>query len=156
MEHAHPIGRSFSWRGLVLALALLLAIALAVLGGRALHNRLGGTRPEPGSGHVSKSHITPAALRPRSATSVLVLNGNGIAGAAGGLASRLLAHGYRSAPAMDAQVTTYARSLVLFRAGWEREANRLAKDAHIGAVAPLDGALPATESRFPLVAIVGH
>ena len=60
---------------------------------------------------------------------------------------------------MNAQVTTYARSLVLYRPGWEREAKRLAKDAHIGAVAPLDGPLPATGAMVgqadPLVAIIG-
>ena len=99
---------------------------------------------------------TPAAqntpLHPRYATSVLVLNGNGIAGAASGIADRLLARGYRDATATDAQVTTYARSIVLYRGGWAREAERLAKDAGIRAVAPLDG----RHSRSPLVAIVGN
>ena len=157
VEHAHPIGRSFSWRGVVLALALLLVIALAALGGRALLHRLDGTRPVSDTGQVQKGQgSVAAAVRPRSATSVLVLNGNGLSGAAGGLASRLLAHGYRSALATDAQVTTYSRSFVLFRPGWAREAERLAKDAGIRTVAPLDGTLPVTEPRYPLVAIVGH
>ena len=64
--------------------------------------------------------------------------------------------GYRSALATDAQVTTYARSVVLYRLGWQSEAERLAKDAQIRAVAPLDGALPAGDSRFPLVVILGR
>jgi hypothetical protein len=153
MEHAHPIGRNFPWRRAALPLGLVLAIMLAVLAGRAFVHRPAGTRPGPGSGRVSKSQVPRTAMRPRSATSVLVLNGSGSAGAAGDVSSRLLTDGYRRAPATNAQVTTYARSVVLFRPGWEREAKRLAQDAHIGAVAPLDGPL---HSRYRLVAIIGH
>jgi hypothetical protein len=154
VEHVHSIDRS-SWRGAALPLGLLLAIAIAVLGGRALVHRRGVTRPVSDTGHVARRPVAPGALRPRSATSVLVLNGSGISGAAGGVSSRLLTDGYRSAPTANAQVMTYARSVVLFLPGWEREANRLAKDAHIGAVAPLDGRLPAAGSGDRLVAIIG-
>jgi hypothetical protein len=98
----------------------------------------------------------PGPLRPRSRTSVLVLNGNGFSGAAGTLANRLLSHGYRNALATDAQVTTYARSLILFRRGWASEAERLAKDARIRVAAALDGTLPASDARFPLVVILGR
>ena len=79
-----------------------------------------------------------------------------MSGVAGALANRLFSHGYREAFATDATVTTYARSVVLYRRGWAGAAERLAKDAHIRAVAPLDGRLPAGNSRFPLVAILGH
>ena len=157
MEHAYPIDRSFSRRRAVLLLAFLAAIALTALVGRSLVHRLPGTRPGPGPGRVQKRQSTAGvALRPRSATSVLVLNGSGAAGAAGSLSSRLLADGYRRAPAANAQVTTYARSVILFRPGWEREAKRLAKDARIRAVAPLDGPLPLGAESTPLVAIVGQ
>jgi hypothetical protein len=97
-----------------------------------------------------------APLKPRSQTSVLVLNGNGTAGAASDMSTRLLTHGYRSAFATDAKVMTYARSLVLFRRGWAAEARRLAKDARIRTVAPLDGPIPAADAQYPLVAIIGH
>jgi hypothetical protein len=156
VEHAHPIGRSFPWRAKALPLALLLAIALAVVAGRAFVHRPSGTRPGPGPGRGANGHVPTAALRPRSATAVLVLNGNGVSGAAGGVSSRLLTAGYRRAPTANAQVMTYARSVVLFLPGWEREANRLARDAHIAAVAPLDGRLPAADTGYRLVAIVGH
>jgi hypothetical protein len=149
VEHTQPIDQSFSWRGTALALGLVLVIALAVLGGRALLHRSSGANGQT-------RHVPSATLRPRSATSVLVLNGNGIAGAAGGVSSRLLADGYRGAPTANAQVTNYARSIVLFRRGWAGEAERLAKDAGIGAVARLDGDLPTAGSQYPLVAIVGH
>lgn len=156
VEHAHPINRNVPWRGAAAALALVVAAALVGLAAWALVHRLSGTRPVAAPGHVQKRQPRAAAvaLRPRAATSVLVLNGSGVSGAAGGVSSRLLAHGYRSAPAENAQVMTYARSLVLYRPGWEREAKRLARDARITAVAPLDGPVPATGSRYPLVAIV--
>lgn len=157
VEHAHPIDRTVSWRSAVPMLALVVAIALVALGAFALAHRHSGTRPVSDTGHVQKRQPRGAvALRPRSRTGVIVLNGNGISGAAGGVSSRLLAHGYRSVAAANAQVTTYTRSIVLFGPGWGREAKRLAKDAHIGAVAPLDGPLPAGAARATLVAIVGN
>lgn len=157
MQHAQPVDRGFSWSAGVLAFALLLVIALTALLGWALLQRLGGTRPVAATGHSHTSHAqTEIGIRPRSATSVLVLNGNGVSGAAGGAANRLLADGYRHASATNAAVTTYSQSFVLYRPGWQNEARRLAKDAHIGAVAPLDGPLPAAAPRSPLVVILGH
>jgi hypothetical protein len=157
VEHLHQIDRDFPWRRAAPALAVLLAIALVALGGRAFLHHSAGTRPVSDTAPVQKRQSSAAAaVRPRSATSVIVLNGNGIAGAAGGVSSRLLADGYRSATATNGQITTYARSVVLYQPGWEREAKRLAKDARISAVAPLDGPLPAGAAPAPLVAIVGR
>jgi hypothetical protein len=85
---------------------------------------------------------------------VLVLNGNGLAGVAGTEASTLLSTGYRHATAADAP-QGYARSLVLFRPGWQREAERLAHDAGILTVAPLDGRLARSNASYPLVLILG-
>jgi hypothetical protein len=86
---------------------------------------------------------------------VLVLNGNGTSGAAGATASRLLGRGYRSATASNAPNEEYATSLVLYRPGWEREAQRLARDARIRVVAALDGRLPAGSARDQLVLVLG-
>jgi len=86
---------------------------------------------------------------------VLVLNGNGTSGVAGTTATRLLGRGYRSATATNAQTDSYATSLVLYRRGWEPEAQRLAKDAHVKVVAALDGRLPAGSARDQLVLILG-
>lgn len=156
MEHAHPIDRDLSWRKAALPLALLIAIALTALAGRALVHRAGASAAAQKKHTNAPPAAHPGHLRPRSATSVLVLNGNGIAGAARGISSRLQTDGYRRTFATNAQVTTYARSVVLYRPGWADEAARLAKDVGIRTVAPLDGSLPATGSRYPLVAIVGH
>ena len=94
-------------------------------------------------------------LRPRSSVSVLVLNGNGVSGAAGSLATRLGSAGYRSATAADAPSHNYARSVVLYRPGWVREARRLARDAGVQAVAPLDGMTPSQLRGAQLVMLLG-
>ena len=123
--------------------ALVLLVVLVSLGGWTfLHHPATSSAAQKQQVH----------LRPRSATAVLVLNGNGKAGSASDMSTRLLTRGYRSAFANDAQVMTYGRSLVLFRKGWAGEARRLAKDAGIRAFAPLDG----RSTRYPLVAIVGQ
>ena len=154
MEHVHPLNRPFPWRAAALAGALLVAVALAATGALVLSHARAGTRPEPGSGHVSKA-VPARPLRPRSRISVLVLNGNGVAHAAGETATRVLADGYRHAIPADAPSLDYARSLVLFRPGWEREAERLARDARIAAVAPLDGRVAPAYAHLPLVLILG-
>ena len=67
----------------------------------------------------------------------------------------LLTHGYRHAIPADAPNLAYARSLVLFRPGWQREAERLGKDARIATVAPLDGRVAPAYAHVPLVVILG-
>jgi hypothetical protein len=161
VEHVEPFGRPFPWRiaALVAAaialaeLTVLLAVAGAhVFGAHQAQTGLDQTRPVAASGRVSKGHAVP--LRPRSRVSVLVLNGNGLAGAAGTAASKLLSTGYRHATPGDAP-QAYARSLVLFRPGWQREAQRLAHDAGILTVAPLDGRLARSDAGYQLVLILG-
>jgi LytR cell envelope-related transcriptional attenuator len=94
-------------------------------------------------------------LRPRSRISVLVLNGNGISGAAGDEATSILARGYRHAIPTDAPSHDYARSLVLFRPGWQGEAERLAREVRIPTVASLDGVVAPAYAHVPLVVILG-
>lgn len=165
MEHVQPLQRSFPWRAaalLALGLAVLELAMLVSLEGRtllhhvqaAVQTRHSGTRPSTVAGHASSGPVVP--LRPRSRVSVLVLNGNGVNGAAGHAATRLLHHGYRSATAADAPSHDYATSLVLYRPGWQREAQRLARDAGARVVAPLDGRLPAGSKRYRLVLILGR
>lgn len=147
MEQTYTIYRRASPRTAAPAPARLIAIVLVTLGGWTLIHRVGAPAAAPNQ---------QVPLKHRYATSVLVLNGNGRSGIAGTLAERLLARGYRSTYAADAPMTTYARSLILFRGGWAGEAERLAKDTGIRAVAPLDGRFPAGVSRYPLVAILGN
>jgi hypothetical protein len=154
VEHVQPLNRSSSWRAGLLAAGLLLALGLAVAGALLLVHRQAVARPVAATGRVPKPK--PAApLRPRSRISVLVLNGNGIANAAGSAATSLLARGYRHAIPTDEPSLDYARSLVLFRRGWQREAERLARDARIATVAPLDGSVAPEYTHVPLVVILG-
>ena len=158
MEHVHPLDRPFPWRAAALAAAAValfeLTALLALAGARLfhVHHAAVQTQPVPGTRRVSREHVRP--LRPRSRISVLVLNGNGVSGAAGAEATQLLRQGYRHAAPSDAP-STYARSIVLFRPGWQREAQRLARDAGIGAATPLDVRLPGSERGYQVVLILG-
>jgi LytR cell envelope-related transcriptional attenuator len=155
VEHVHPLDRPFPWRTAALASGLLLGAALLVGGGLAVFHHPGGTPSAARAGRVSNPTSPTIPLRPRSRISVLVLNGNGISGAAGDEATTVLARGYRHAIPTDAPSLDYARSVVLFRPGWQREAERLARDARIPAVAPLDGRVAPAYGHVPLVLILG-
>jgi hypothetical protein len=154
VEHVQPLTRPFPRRTTVLASGLLLAVALLVAGGLALAFREHGAPPAPEITRAGRA-TPPTPLRPRSRISVLVLNGDGISGAAGGEATDLLDRGYRHAIPTDASNLEYARSLVLFRAGWQREAERLGRDSRIPTVAPLDGRVAPAYAHVPLVLILG-
>jgi hypothetical protein len=151
VEHAHALNRVFPWRTIALAVSVVALGAGSVV---ALVDRPTTASPGPTSRQAERGPALPP-LRPRSRVSVLVLNGNGTSGVAGTTATRLLGRGYRSATATNAQTDSYATSLVLYRRGWEPEAERLAKDAHVRVVAALDGRLPAGSGRDQLVLILG-
>ncbi len=75
----------------------------------------------------------------RAETSVLVLNGGGRSGAAAAQAASLEARGYTIGAVGNAPRSDYTRSLVMYRKGFAAEAARLAKDARLKIVGPLDG-----------------
>ena len=156
MEHVQPFARPFPWRP-----AALIALAVAIVGltlvfvlaaGRLVHARHATPKASPAKQRPAAPSVP---LRPRSRVSVLVLNGNGTSGVAGATATQLLGRGYRSATATNAPNEAYATSLVLYRRGWEREAQRLARDSGIRVVSALDGHLPAGSGRDQLVLILG-
>ena len=75
----------------------------------------------------------------RADTSVIVLNGNGRAGAAAEGAARVRAFGYTIGSVGNAPRTDFTRTIVMFRRGYRGEASRLAADLKIKVVGPLDG-----------------
>jgi hypothetical protein len=86
-----------------------------------------------------KDRVGPIAshpLRPRSEVRVLVLNANGVQGAA-------------NAPAHH-----YARSMVMFVPGYLKEARRLAHETGIRLVAPVDGLSSSALSASRLVVLL--
>jgi LytR cell envelope-related transcriptional attenuator len=155
VEHVQPFQRPFPRNATALATGLLVAVALLVGAGFALLHRQSGADAAARTARVPKGKIPSTPLRSRSRISVLVLNGNGIEGAAGGKATDMLAIGYGHVVAGDAPNLDYARSLVLYRPGWQREAQRLSVDAGIPTVAPLDGRPTSTYAHVPLLLILG-
>jgi hypothetical protein len=94
-------------------------------------------------------------LRLRAKLSVLVLNGNGVNGAAGSQATSLQTLGYGRSSSEDAPRHDYARSMVLYVPGYVQEARRLARDAQVGIVAPIDGIRGAQLKGSQLVVVLG-
>lgn len=159
MEHVPTLDRPFPWRAAALAacavaLAELTAL-LALAGIRLFHVHHATTSPPAATTPADRASDTAVQpLRPRSRISVLVLNGNGVSGAAGTEATQLLARGYRHAVPADAS-NTYAQSVVLFRPGWQREAQRLARDVGVRTATRLDVRLPDSDRGYQVVLILG-
>jgi hypothetical protein len=90
----------------------------------------------------AKHKAKPAPEQPslaRDETSVLVLNGNGRAGAAAAESERIRSLGYALGGVGNAPRPTDGPSVVMYRPGFRPEAARLARDARIAIVTPLDG-----------------
>jgi hypothetical protein len=110
------------------------------------------------SGQVTAKPAAKGEAKPmlgRGETSVLVLNGNGVSGAAFTAADRVRNENYLIAGTGNARRTDYPRSLIMFRPGFEREADRLAKDLQVRRVAPLDGMRPRELQGAHVALIIG-
>jgi hypothetical protein len=92
---------------------------------------------DPVAKPVHRVHAVATLTRGR--TQVLVLNGNGVPGAAAEEASLVTARGYTVKAVGNARHTGYGRTVVMYRPGFRREAVRFGNDLNIGAVTPLDG-----------------
>lgn len=99
--------------------------------------------------------VTSHPLRPRGKVRVLVLNGNGVTGAAHAEAARLQSLGYTIGGASNAPTHRYSESMVMYVPGYAKEARRLARDAHIRMVAPLDGLTRSALDASRLVVLLG-
>ncbi|HET8528711.1 MAG TPA: LytR C-terminal domain-containing protein [Gaiellaceae bacterium] len=170
MDHAQPVPTQFPWRtttvvAVTVALAELVAligIGFAKLAPHHRHTASAATltattvhRATPAPKPVAP-RIPSVPLRPRSHVRVLVLNGNGVSGAAGAAAARLQADGYRVGGATNAQRHDYAVSMVMYVPGWAKEARRLARDAGVRMVTPVDGLRGAQLRGSELVLLLGR
>jgi hypothetical protein len=174
VEHAPSLARPFPWRTATLvvgALAAIELVALALIGGTRIahlfrpltHSPVASAKAAASPVHRTAMRFKPLKLPavpshpllPRSRVSVLVLNGNGTSGAAATEAARIQALGYPLPAAKNAARHDYARSMVLFRPGYAVEARRLARDAGIRLVSPVDGVGRAQLRGSPLVVILG-
>jgi hypothetical protein len=100
-------------------------------------------------------HTAPSGPLPRQKTSVVVLNGNGIPGAAATTADRAHSFRYIITATGNAPRTDFRRSLVMFRPGFRAAATRLAKDMGIRHVSPLDGIKKSDLQGAQLALIIG-
>jgi hypothetical protein len=91
----------------------------------------------------------------RDETSVLILNGTGVSGAALEAADKVRRRDYLVSGTGNAAHTDYPRSLVMFRPGFEQEAQRLAKDVDVRRVVPLDGMRPGELNGAHVALILG-
>ncbi|HEX5467926.1 MAG TPA: LytR C-terminal domain-containing protein [Gaiellaceae bacterium] len=97
----------------------------------------------------------PSGPLPRGKTSVVVLNGNGIPGAAAVSADRAHELHYIVTATGNAPRTDFSRSLVMFRPGFKPAATRLAKDMGVKRVTPLDGIQKSDLQGAQLALIIG-
>ena len=166
MEHAlpHPSPsrpqRDLPWRTIAVVIAgvamlelLILVIVGVVLVARPMAHRA-----------IAHASIAPAVkprpeptlpLLPRRLTSVTILNGNGVSGAAATEASRVRARGYKVGVVGNAPRGSYGTSVVMYRAGRIREGRRLARDLGIAIVSPLDGLRKGDLHGAKLAVVVG-
>jgi len=146
VEHAHPLPLR-PWRTAAVVAGGIAAIELAVLVVLAV-----GAIAEPAAHQAQRVAVErtlapvvrpkpapPGAALPRGETAVVVLNGNGIAGAASDAAARVKALGYVLGSVGNAPRSDYRRTIVMYRPGREAEGRRLARDLKLRVVAPLDG-----------------
>ena len=165
MEHAPDLPDLVQpWRRATVAVSVvatleliaLAAIAIVVFG-NPLASHLRETAAAASTPRVRVAHPAPAkkAELPRSDTSVMVLNGGGIAGAAHDAADRVSAKGYLLGEVGNAPAET-PRTLIMYRPGYEGEGRRLARDLGVRIVRPLDGMRPAQLMGAHLVLIMGR
>jgi hypothetical protein len=159
VEHAVPF-EAFRWRTAALVasgVAALELIGLIVVGTVALGHSVASS----GAAAAARPRPRPVAkpmrhtLLPRTKTRVVVLNGNGQAGAAGTEADAIRARGYKISAVGNAPTPAQGPSLVMYRPGYSAEAHRLARDAGIGIVSALDGMTPSSLRRAQLVILLG-
>jgi len=127
----------------VLELVLILILGVALLG-KPLSERMRDTAQQRTLGITTapakKPKIGSSVPRlTRDETSVMVLNGNGVAGAAHETASQVESRGYSIGHVGNAKRTNFTRSVVMYRPGYRGEALRLSRDLRIRIVGPLDG-----------------
>jgi hypothetical protein len=160
MEQAHDLIRP--WRRATIAvsavaaveLLLLTVVGIALFGKPLLHHfqSSAASAATPPKRVAKPAPATP--VLPRSEVQVMVLNGNGRAGAAHAAADRVQAKGYLLGNVGNAP-SIMPHTLVMFRPGYAGEGRRLARDLHVRIVRPLDGMRPAQLLGAHLVLILG-
>jgi LytR cell envelope-related transcriptional attenuator len=153
---------------LIAAVELLLIFVLAIaLFGQPLLDWARGTADRGATPSAKKGEAAaveqrvqppaaPAAPKlARTETSVLVLNGNGVAGAAATTGELVRGKGYVIAAVGNAARSDYRRSVVMYRPGYAPEAARFARDLRMKIVSPLDGLRPKDLMGAHVAVVIG-
>ena len=154
MDHPLPVPDALirPWRTaayIAAAIAFAELLLLIAIGGGALMGALSDRlqlaaqervlAPAPQAKPIARRPApAPVAKVPRSRTVVMVLNGNGRAGAAAAAASRVQSRGYKVGTVGNA-LRQVSRSLVMYKPGFAGEGKRLGKDLGVKLFGPLDG-----------------
>jgi LytR cell envelope-related transcriptional attenuator len=160
MEQAHDLVRP--WRRATIAvsavaaveLLLLTIVGIALFGKPLLHHFQSSAASAATPPKRVAKPVPAKAVLPRSEVEVMVLNGNGQAGAAHAAADRVQAKGYLLGNVGNAP-SIMPHSLVMFRPGYAGEGRRLARDLHVRIVRPLDGMRSGQLLGAHLVLILG-
>jgi hypothetical protein len=169
LEHVELAVRP--WRTATLVVAAVAAVELVLLvmiGGALLaqphatgHKRSTASKAVSTKDTTRTTSARPAKVKvaaaelPRRKVKVVVLNGNGRQGAAAAAAARVSRKGYRIGLVANAPSHDYVTSLVMYRRGFEGEAQRLARDLGVKVVGPLDGVRPGQLHGAQAVLILG-
>ena len=159
MEISAPAVRPRQWRAATLVVcgiaAFQLLLLLIIFGGVFSRTSTANAKsPAAKNQRIGRAEPKHPRLA-RTQTKVLVLNGNGITGAAAAESDSLLARGYK-VTATGNTAHTYGQSVVLYRPGRLPEANRLAADEGIPLVGPLDGITTRQLHGAHLVIVLGN
>lgn len=177
MDHPAPAPDSLvrPWRTAAIVACAIAAVELVLLlaAGAVLLGRTLFPAAEAAAPRKEKAVEPPPAARPaapaapkpepigrpeltRRQTTVIVLNGNGVPGAAGSAARRVEARGYTIRFVGNAKRADYPRSVVMYRPGFRAEAVRLGHDLGVRLVSPLDGLRPRELHGAKLALVVGR
>jgi LytR cell envelope-related transcriptional attenuator len=145
-------------------LIILLALAVAAFGlpfaaeRKALLAGEGNAsaRAEAPASTKQGKRAVPSPTLPRSETSVVVLNGNGVPGAADLASGKVRRLHYVVTGTANASRSDFRRTIIMFRPGFEGEARRLARDVGARRIAPLDGMRPSQLMGAHIALILGR
>lgn len=164
MEHSLPQVSS-PWRTATLvasSVAALELVILAALGVMLLADPVSRHVQDAAEAKVFAPVAKPRAAAPvgepklsRAQTLVIVLNGNGRAGAAAATAATVRSLGYAIGNVGNAPQSDVMRTIVMYRAGHRPEAARLAADLKLKIVGPLDGLTPADLLGAHVALVIG-
>ncbi len=162
-ETATPVVELVRWQTATLVASAIAAVELVVLVVLGVVVLAGPAADGVQAAAPDGAQRAPARVKakravphlPRSRTAVLILNGNGVSGAAAAAAERVRRIGYRIGSVGNASRSDYASSLVMYRRGRQGEAVRLARDLHVALVAPLDGMRAADLHGAHVVLVLG-